>query len=205
MFTRRLATVLLAGTALLATAAPALAHTELQSSDPAKGAALPFGPQQVTLTFSEAVRFEGIDIKVTGPGGAQWIVQRAVVKGPVVTAAVVPSGPAGAYTLTWRVFADDGDPVAGKIAFTMTGPAVPPPPPPPITTVPTTSTTSTTPPTTQPATATSQPGVDPAAQQQQNDGGNGVPVWIWIVIAVIVIAGVVVGVIRSRRRDASAE
>jgi methionine-rich copper-binding protein CopC len=203
MFVRRLATaLLLTGTALLATAAPALAHTELKSSDPAKGASLPFGPQQVTLTFSEAVQFEGIDIKVTGPGGAQWIVQRPVVKGPVVTAAVVPSGPAGDYTMAWRVFSDDGDPVSGKIAFKMTGPAVPPPPS-PTTTVQTT--TSTTQPSTQPATATTQPSVDPAAGQQQNDGGNGVPVWIWIVIAVIVIAGVVVGVIRSRRPDASAE
>ncbi len=208
MSVRRLsAALLLAGTALLATAAPALAHTELKSSDPAKGASLPSAPQQVTLTFSEAVQFEGVDIKISGPSGAQWSVHRPEVKGPVVTAVVVPSGPAGDYTIAWRVFADDGHALSGKIPFKLTGaaeaiPSTTPPAPP------ATTTTQSSPPSSvefTPTAPTGQPSVDPAAQQQQTDGGNGVPVWLWIIIAVVVIGAVVIFVLRAKRSKPSAE
>jgi methionine-rich copper-binding protein CopC len=217
MSVRRLsAALLLAGTALLATAAPALAHTELKSSDPAKGASLPSAPQQITLTFNEAVQSVGVDIKIGGPGGAQWNVHQpvvkggvvtAVVKGGVVTAVVVPSGPAGDYTIAWRVFADDGDAISGKIPFKLTSAAVAVPSTTPPAPVQTTTSQSSPPSSVQftPTVPTTQPGVDPAAQQQQTDGGNGVPVWLWIIIAVVVIAAVVIFVLRAKRSKPSAE
>jgi methionine-rich copper-binding protein CopC len=208
MSVRRLsAALLLAGTALLATAAPALAHTELKSSDPAKGASLPSAPQQITLTFNEAVQSVGVDIKIGGPGGAQWNVHQPVVKGGVVTAVVVPSGPAGDYTIAWRVFADDGDAISGKIPFKLTSAAVAVPSTTPPAPVQTTTSQSSPPSSVQftPTVPTTQPGVDPAAQQQQTDGGNGVPVWLWIIIAVVVIAAVVIFVLRAKRSKPSAE
>jgi methionine-rich copper-binding protein CopC len=208
MFVRRIsAALLLASTALLATAAPALAHTELKSSDPAKGASLPSAPRQITLTFSEAVQSIGVEVKVAGPGGAQWNVQQASVAGAVVTAPVVPTGPAGEYTVTWRVFADDGDAITGKFAFTLTGPAAAPVTtqpalPPPVTTAPAGTVGSQ--PDTRLATQGTTSGVNPSAQQQSTSS-SGIGVWIWILIAVVVIAAVVIVVLRARKPKTPAE
>ena len=50
---RAIAVTVLCVAALLLGAAPAFAHTRLQSSDPADGASLDAGPQRVSLTFNE--------------------------------------------------------------------------------------------------------------------------------------------------------
>ena len=60
--------------ATLLTAAPAFAHTTLESSDPADGASLSTAPTQVTLTFAEAVNLPSDPIGVTGPDGSAWTV-----------------------------------------------------------------------------------------------------------------------------------
>src|SRR5690349_21207211 len=183
-FRRIAAALLLAFVALGPTALPAFAHTELKSSNPAKGAALPAPPQQVELTFTEAVTAPADAITVTGPDGAKWTVGPATVSGAVVTAPVTPAGPAGAYVFTWKVVSDDGDPVTGTIDFTLSAPAAT------TTTVPTTTTT----------TAAATPSVAPAAQSET---GGGIPAWVWIVIAAVVLAGIGVAVALRRRRAAS--
>jgi methionine-rich copper-binding protein CopC len=186
MLVRRMsAALLIAGTVLLAGGTSALAHTELKSSNPAKGASLPAAPPEITLTFSEPVQVEAGAITVAGPGGAQWTVGQAAVTGAVVTAPVTPVGPAGQYTINYRVISADGDPVRGTVAFALTA-AVP---------VPTPTTTSSALPQTASAIATAPPATPqptPAAQQDNDSGG--IPVWVWIVGAVIVVgAGVFAG------------
>ena len=136
-FRRMTAALLLAFVALGPTTLPASAHTELKSSNPAKGAALPAPPQQVELTFTEAVTVPADAITVTGPDSAKWTVGPATVAGAVVTAPVQATGPAGTYTVTWKVVSSDGDPVTGTIGFTLTNPATT------TTTAPTTTTTTT--------------------------------------------------------------
>jgi methionine-rich copper-binding protein CopC len=190
MLVRRMsAALLIAGTVLFAGGTPALAHTALKSSNPAKGASLQSAPPQITLTFSEPVQVEAGAITVAGPGGAQWTVGPAEVAGAVVTAPVTPAGPAGQYTISYRVISADGDPVRGTVPFALTA-AVPVATP----TAPPTTTTSQ-PATTTTATAT-EPPVTPQptpAAQQDNDSG-GIPVWIWVVVAVIVVvAGIFAG------------
>lgn len=170
-FRRVAAALLLALVALGSTALPASAHTELKSSNPAKGAALPAPPQQVELTFTESVTAPADAITVTGPNGAKWTVGQATVAGPVVTAPVQATGPAGTYTITWKVVSDDGDPVTGTIDFTLSAPTT--------TTVPTTTTTAT-------AAATSS--AAPAAQSENDNGG--VPAWVWILAGVLVLVGI---------------
>ncbi len=117
--------VLLAGLAVFVTAAPAWAHTELKSSDPADGSSLPSTPTTVTLTFEEAVTLPANPIEVTGPDGSSWTVGTATISGASVSAPVEATGPAGQYTLRYTVTADDGDAVKGTVRFTLTSAATP--------------------------------------------------------------------------------
>jgi methionine-rich copper-binding protein CopC len=178
-FRRIAAALLLAFVALGPTALPASAHTELKSSNPAKGAALPAPPQQVELTFTGAVTVPADAITVTGPDGTKWTVGAVTAAGAVVTAPVTATGPAGAYTITWKVVSEDGDPVSGTIDFTLSTPA----------------TTTTTVPTTTTATATSS--VAPAAQTETDDGG--VPIWVWVLVGVLVLGGIGTAIMLRRR------
>jgi methionine-rich copper-binding protein CopC len=178
MTLRRLATtLLLIGTALAVTAPQALAHTQLTVSDPPDGASLGTAPQQIKLTFAEAVTLPADPIQVTGPGGALWMVGKPTISGAVITAPVQPAGPPGQYTITYKVTADDGDTVNGAVHFTLTAPATQ---------------------------ASASPGsVAPAAQVSGSDS-NGVPVWVWILIGVVVLAVLVaLLVLRWRRSSAS--
>ena len=117
--------VLLAGLAVFVTAAPAWAHTELKSSDPADGSSLSSAPTTVTLTFEEAVTLPANPIEVTGPDGSSWTVGTATISGASVSAPVEATGPAGQYTLRYTVTADDGDAVKGTVRFTLTSAATP--------------------------------------------------------------------------------
>ncbi len=173
---RMTAAFALAGLALVGLATPAFAHAELKGSNPAKGASVAAAPKQIELTFSEAVSPESIT--VAGPQGAQWTVGQITVAGPVVTAPVAAIGPAGEYTITYRVLSEDGDPVTGTVAFTLTTPAT--------TTTTTTATTTTT---------VVAPTSNPQAAPTSGEDSGGVPGWVWILvaIAVVLVAGAIVG------------
>ncbi|ONI71306.1 hypothetical protein ALI144C_50555 [Actinosynnema sp. ALI-1.44] len=194
MFARRISAALLLGvTVLLSTAVPAFAHTELKGSNPAKGAALPAAPAQIQLTFSEAVQVEPGAVSVAGPGGEQWTVGQVTVAAQVVTAPVTPVGPAGQYTISYRVISADGDPVSGKVPFTLTA-AVP---------APTAPSTPASTPATSPGTSSGAPAASASAattatatpNAQKTDESGGIPVWVWIVAAIVLAgAGVFLGV-----------
>ena len=66
-FKRFGASLLVSGLALVGAATPAMAHSELKSSDPAKGASLATPPTQVKLTFSGPVTLAADPIQITGP------------------------------------------------------------------------------------------------------------------------------------------
>jgi hypothetical protein len=166
----------LAALGLLATTSPAWAHTELVSSDPAQGASLAAAPTQIRLTFGEAVTLPSDPISVTGPDGAKWTVGAATIAGAVVTAPVTPSGPAGKYTVAYKVIADDGDQVAGTVVFSLAASATPPIP------------------------AAPTPAEAPAASQPVPAPESGVPFGLWIVVGLVVVGGAGLVVARSRRR-----
>jgi methionine-rich copper-binding protein CopC len=121
-----LASVLTAAAAtLLVTPAPASAHDVLRSTDPLDGAVVDHLPDRVVLTFDEPALAIGTEVVVTGPAGP-------VSDGPpqLVDAEVrqpVRAGPAGRYTVLWRVTSADGHPVSGTFAFTtrQAGPVSP--------------------------------------------------------------------------------
>ncbi|MFB9691223.1 copper resistance CopC family protein [Amycolatopsis plumensis] len=183
------AAMLVAATALLATAAPAAAHAGLKSSNPAEGASLATAPSKIELTFGEAVKPD--TITVTGADGTKWETGAPTVVDAVVTLPVTPAGPAGKYVIAYKVTSADGDPVAGTVNFTLTAAVAPS-----TSAAPTTSSSAAAPSSSAPATsATPQP-------QAQSDSGGGFPAWGWILVVIVVLA-VVGGVLVARRRGPS--
>ena len=176
---RLLAAGVISGAVLIGVATPAFAHAELIDSDPAKGASLAAAPEKITLTFDEPVTLGEKPIEVIGPGNATWTVGKPTIAGAVITVPVQASGPAGAYTIAYRVVSDDGDDVSGSVPFTMTAAVEP-------------TQTTTESPTSEAAPTPTPSGADSVDEASSTDD-SGVPVWVWIVAAVVVV-GVGVGI-----------
>src|SRR5688500_4828682 len=173
---------LLAGLALLLGAAPALAHTRLQGSDPSDGASLDTAPEHVALTFNEEMTPEFSTITVVGPDGARYETGAVGAEGGTVSSALLPLGPAGQYKIGYRVVSADGHPVSGEVSFTLTtpGPAASAPAPAPS------------------AAPAAAPAPETAAAAPA-EGDAGTPVWPWIVGAVVLVGGGVVAALRLGR------
>lgn len=154
---------LLAALATAGLAVPAFAHDVLVSSTPDTGARLADGPQRVTLTFNAPVQQGPNTITVIGPEGQHWEADdhsRATVNpdGNGVSAAVRPLGPAGTYTIGYRIISADGHPVHGELHFTLT------------------------------EAGNGSPNQNVAtAPGSGADGSGGILVWVWIVVAVVVL------------------
>jgi copper resistance protein C len=179
---RTVAVTVLAAVALLLGTGTALAHTRLLSSDPADGTSLDSGPERVALTFNEAMTPGFATITVVGPDGGRYETGEVTADGGTVAIGVLPLGPAGRYEVGYRVVSEDGHPVTGSVAFTLT--------------------------TAGPGTATPAPAVSPtnaaapsAASAVPDDPGGtgGTPVWPWIVGAVVLVGGGVVAALRLGR------
>jgi methionine-rich copper-binding protein CopC len=99
-------------------AAPAWAHAALIGSDPEAGATLAALPGAATLEFSEEMA-DPAYVVVTAADGTSVTDGDPVVDGREVTQALV-DGPAGTYTLAFRVVSGDGHPVTGELTFTVT-------------------------------------------------------------------------------------
>jgi methionine-rich copper-binding protein CopC len=167
---RALAVSLVCGLALLLGSAPASAHARLEGTDPADGSTLDAAPATVTLTFNEEIPAEFSTLTVIGPDGAAYQTGPVTADQRKISTAVLPLGPAGRYRIGYRIVSDDGHPVSGSVAFTLS--------------------TAGTGKGTAPA-----PG-DPAAPTADAAGApadSGPPVWPWIAGAVVLVgAGVVV-------------
>jgi len=173
---RRLAVaLLLAGIALVATATPALAHAELLASTPPANASLATAPATVELTFDEPVTLPENALEVVGPDNVTWRLGTPTLTGATVSAPVTAQGPAGRYTLVYRVIAGDGDPVSGSVAFTLTAAATP------------ATTTAATP------SSAAPPRTDPSA------GDGGTLLWVWLAAGAVLFAALVFVTLRVRR------
>jgi methionine-rich copper-binding protein CopC len=183
--------VLLTALALLLGAAPAFAHTRLQSSDPADGSSTAGGPQRVSLTFNEPMQPGFATVTVIGPDGKPYQAGDVTADGGTVSIGVSPLGPAGRYEIGYRVISEDGHPVTGSIGFTLTaaGPGVTP-----------TSTQAAAPSVADTSPTTAAP--VPAAAAGTDSGGTdsgGTPVWPWIVGGVVLVAVGAVSALRLGR------
>lgn len=115
-------TIVLAGLAMVGLATPASAHNALVDSNPKSGTALAAGPSTVSLTFDQPVQ-QGDNLTslvVIGPNGDSWQGGDPQVAGSTVNAPLRPLGPAGVYTIGYRILSNDGHPVSGEVKFTLT-------------------------------------------------------------------------------------
>lgn len=97
-------------------------HNELLGTDPPDRAQLATGPARVVLTFELPAQSGFSTVVVTGPDGHTWHAGRATEAGATVVAPLRPLGPAGNYTVAWRIVSADGHPVRGTFQFTLTTP-----------------------------------------------------------------------------------
>ncbi|MEU3644245.1 copper resistance CopC family protein [Lentzea sp. NPDC034063] len=181
--TRYFSALVLALLAATAMVVPAQAHAELKSSTPASGAALDAPPKQVELVFSEAIALpDGDAITVTGPDGAKVPVTEVHAVDKTITAKIGESAArAGVHTIAWSAKSDDGDTVSGTFTFTLALTAQP--------------SSSAAPPSSVTASATVS-NAPPSTSTAQDSGG--VPIWVWLLVGLVGVVGVVLLV--SRRK-----
>jgi copper resistance protein C len=200
---RRAVVAVLAAAALVLVAAPgASAHDSLVSSSPADGQTVATVPDQVVLTMNEAPVSVGTRVVVSGPDGEVQQGSPQLVKN-TVRQTVSPGSPAGRYTVVWRVTSGDGHPVSGTFTFTAeaagpvaAGSATPTTNGPgPATTAPNPQPTATT--------AVGQAGTplaETSSSTSTGESGQSGTFWaLWLVVALVVMAGVGATLVRRRR------
>ena len=104
----------------LTAASTASAHATRIRTDPAVGAVLATGPSQVSATFNEHLQTTFSAMTVVGPDGNLWSTGQPRVQGAVISVDVMPLGPAGTYTVNYRVTSADGHVVSGSWPFQLT-------------------------------------------------------------------------------------
>ena len=160
---RALIACLIAGAAVLVTAAPAAAHNALIGSDPKDKTSLDTGPSSVTLTFDQDVQGgQGINTisVVDANGGHYEVAGDPTIKDTTVSAKVNALGKAGQYKIGYRILSADGHPVSGELTFTLTKDGTGTP---------------------------RQVQVSDLMDNQPSD--DGLPIWVWIVGAVVLLGG----------------
>lgn len=102
-------------------ALPALAHNTVIDESPKAGSTITTQPESVAIETSDALLdAEGATaLDVLGPDGRHYATSCPSVDGAIAS---VPAelGPAGDYTVEWRVVSADGHPITGEFAFTWT-------------------------------------------------------------------------------------
>jgi len=128
----RAGALLVAGCALvvpIGLAPAASAHDAFTGSTPKSGSTLTTAPTSVTVSFEEPPLAAGLAVAVTAPDKTLVSSGDPVLTGSDVTVALSPLTASGAYTVAWRVVADDGHPVTGTFGFTLSLTASPTPTP----------------------------------------------------------------------------
>ena len=100
----------------------AFAHAARVSAEPADNAVLTTGPDRVSATFNERLQTTFAAMTVVGPDANVWSAGEPTVQGAVVGIGLRPLGPAGTYTVNYRVTSADGHVVNGSWSFRLTVP-----------------------------------------------------------------------------------
>ena len=111
----------LAAVLVLASVAPADAHSLLLSSVPAADAVLQTSPPYVTLRFNNRIERRLSRVRLVDEHGAVAPAPTAMAKdasAETLVAAVPPLAP-GAWRVEWQVFSTDGHVVSGSYRFRL--------------------------------------------------------------------------------------
>jgi methionine-rich copper-binding protein CopC len=100
--------------------APALAHAELVSSDPADGEVMAEPPTEIVITFDGELVPAGSGFRLAGPGGEVGVgsVDLEVAERNVLRGDASITAP-GIYTVKWTVLGEDGHEQLGDFTFTV--------------------------------------------------------------------------------------
>jgi len=109
--------------AVLGLAGPAAAHDAAESSTPAGGATVAAPPEQVSVTFSNNPLGIGSSFSVKDASGAEWADGPVDIVDNVASQKLKAGGPAGQYTVAWRVVSTDSHPIEGTFTFTASSAA----------------------------------------------------------------------------------
>jgi putative copper export protein/methionine-rich copper-binding protein CopC len=116
---------------------PALAHNSFDSSSPSDGEVLEGAPSTWTVTFTKTVPLESFSGEViNGDGIRTQLSNPTLGSSDNVVVVSLPTSLTGAITARWKLISPDGHVVSGRVAFSVTTPAI---------TTPTTTTLSVTP------------------------------------------------------------
>jgi copper resistance protein C len=154
--------------AALAGAGAASAHATRLATDPVENTELTRAPTKVSATFNEALQQEFAAMTVVGPDGNLWSTGAPQVDGAVLTVGVRPLGPAGTYTVNDRVTSADGHVVSGSWSFSL-------------------------------ATAgTGTPGPSATTTDTSGTQDGELPVWPFVVAAVVIVGAGAIWAVRRR-------
>ncbi|MFV0332979.1 MAG: CopD family protein [Tropicimonas sp.] len=98
----------------------ALAHAQLQSTDPAEGELVQTLPDAVTLTFSEAI--SPLVLRWVAPDGSTREGE-GTAQGNVLSVVPPAAEDRGTHVLSWRIVSGDGHPVGGTLSFHLGSPS----------------------------------------------------------------------------------
>ncbi|MBT8160580.1 MULTISPECIES: copper resistance protein CopC [Arthrobacter] len=104
--------------AVLISAAPALAHDVAESTSPANGSTVDSVPDSVSITFNNRPLLLGSQIQVKDSTGQNWADGSVEIVDTVVSQKLKPGAPAGPFTVVWRVVSSDSHPIEGSFSFT---------------------------------------------------------------------------------------
>lgn len=172
--------------AVLGLAGPAAAHDAAESSTPAGGATVAAPPEQVSVTFSNNPLGIGSSFSIKDASGAEWADGPVDIVDNVASQKLKAGGPAGQYTVAWRVVSSDSHPIEGTFTFTASSAADGAAPP-----------AGSTAAATVPGMGTAEPGVTAAPEST----GSGEPFqWSIVIFAAAAVGLLVTLAILARRR-----
>lgn len=121
-----LAVLGLAAAAMTLVATPALAHSELKSSNPTQGQVVAELPAQVELTFNQQIAPKFAAVALGPRGGATSSPLDVSVQGATVTATLTKDtstkATPGRWRVSYRVTSADGHPIEGSVDFVLRPP-----------------------------------------------------------------------------------
>ena len=109
---------------MLLSAGIASAHADLKSSIPAAGATVATAPEKVVAVFTEALKEEGNELKVTDASGAvvdngDTTLDKSDADRTTLFVSLKSGLANGSYTVNWKNASTDGHTEAGSFTFTI--------------------------------------------------------------------------------------